>query len=86
MWHNSYLQGNRSEWDNITTLRGNNRDCSHKLTISTEPFRKVALAHHLKGTVQKEARGHHLKGTVQHRCVRSQFKGNLSELNSKLFI
>lgn len=43
------------------------------VTISNEPF-------------GKEARVHHLKETVQHKCVRSQFKGNLSELNPKLAI
>jgi hypothetical protein len=59
--------------DTGSPFKVNRSESRHSLTISSEPFRK-------------EARGHHLKDTVQHRCVRSHFKGKLSEFNSKLAI
>jgi hypothetical protein len=51
----------------------NRSERKKEVTISSETFKK-------------EARVHHLKGIVQHRCEKSQFKGNLSELNPKLAI
>jgi len=79
MWHKSHLHGNRSEWDKISPLRGNNGECSHRLNISSEALRKEPRGHHLKGPFRKEARGHHLKGTVQKGSKRSPFKGTVQK-------